>query len=163
MTEDLSNPLPSHVFVRRSITVAAPPERAFSVFALEMGTWWPLASHHIGKVDAADVVIEPRVGGRYFERGVDGSECELGRVLVWDPPRRLVLAWEISCQWQHDGKVQSEVDVRFTAEGERTRVDLEHRHLETYGERAEEMKKVFETPGGGWSFVLGCFEKRASA
>jgi uncharacterized protein YndB with AHSA1/START domain len=87
--------------VRRSVRVAAPQERAFKVFTAGVGRWWP-RSHHIGASDLDTVVIEPKAGGRWYERGVDGAECEHGKVLVWEPPARLVLAWQISTDWKYD-------------------------------------------------------------
>ncbi len=82
--------------VRKALMVEASAERAFRVFTEKLGAWWPVATHHIGKVPARTVMIEPREGGRWYEQGEDGSECNWGRVLVWDPPRRLVLAWQIT-------------------------------------------------------------------
>jgi hypothetical protein len=67
-----------------------------------MATWWPLATHKIGKAKAVDTVIEPRVGGRWYERGDDGSTCDWGRVPSWEPPSRLVLSWDINADWQYD-------------------------------------------------------------
>ena len=121
-----------------------------------MGAWWPLGSHHIGKADAKNAVIEPFVGGRWFEQGVDGSECDWGHVLAWDPPGRLVLAWQLSAEWKHDAALKTEVEVRFTAERGGTRVDLEHRLLRNFGDRAEEMRSTFDSPSG-WGGMLEAF------
>ena len=88
--------------VRKVVTVKAPPAVAWRVFTERMGTWWPLAHYKIGKAKAVDAVIEPRVGGRWYERGDDGSTCDWGRVLAWEPPSRLVLSWDISADWQYD-------------------------------------------------------------
>jgi len=148
--------------IRKTIVVAASAERAFQVFTEEMSTWWPLSTSHIGKVDAKSAVIEPFVGGRWFERGVDGSECDWGRVRTWDPPRRLVLSWEISSDFQYDPSIQTEVEVRFTPEGTSTRVDLEHRLLHYYGDKAGKMRGIFDSEQG-WMRMLGAFAARASA
>lgn len=156
-----TTPATGDLLVRKTITVAATPERAFRVFTEQMSSWWPLASHHIGKADAKAAVVEPFVGGRWFERGVDGSECEWGKVLVWDPPKRVVLAWQISGDWQHDPTLDTEVDVRFVAEGKGTRVELEHRKLGAFGPRAEEMRGVFESEGG-WTGLLAAFAAAAA-
>jgi uncharacterized protein YndB with AHSA1/START domain len=142
--------------------VAASAERAFQVFTEEMSTWWPPASKHIGKADAKSVVMEPFVGGRWFERGVDGSECDWGTVRTWDPPRRLVLSWEISSDWRHDPSIQTEVEVRFSTEGASTRVDLEHRLLPYYGEEAAQMRGIFDSKEG-WTQLLDAFAARTSA
>ncbi len=152
----------STLLVRKSIHVAASPERAFRVFTEQLGSWWPLATHHIGKVDAKDAVIEPRVGGRFFERGVDGSECLWGHVLAWDPPRRVILSWELNADWAHDPSIECEVEVTFLAEGDGTRVELEHRGFESYGEKAEEIRKSVDSPGG-WTGILAEYAKRAVA
>jgi uncharacterized protein YndB with AHSA1/START domain len=152
---------PSTVPIRKTIIVAASAERAFQTFTDEMSTWWPLATHHIGKSDAATVVIEPFVGGRWFERGVDGSEREWGRVRTWDPPRRVVLTWEISSDWQHDPSIQTELEVQFSPEGTSTRVDLEHRLLHHYGEKAAQMRGIFESDKG-WTGLLEAFANRAA-
>lgn len=150
------------LLVSKTIHVATTPERAFRVFTEKVGTWWPLVSHHIGQVEAETAVMEPFVGGRWYERGVDGSECLWGHVLVWDPPGRLVLAWELNCQWAYDASQQTEVEVRFIRDGEGTRVELEHRLLERYGDRAEEMVGVFNSPGG-WTGILESFARTAAA
>jgi uncharacterized protein YndB with AHSA1/START domain len=147
--------------VRKTITVAATQARAFQVFTSGISSWWPLQSHHIGAVAAKSTVIEPRVGARVYEIGVDGSECNWGRVRVWDPPQRLVFAWEINAEWKHDVKVASEVEVRFIVEGpKQVRVELEHRKLECYGVRALEMRGQFDSPGG-WAGILATYGKAA--
>jgi uncharacterized protein YndB with AHSA1/START domain len=147
--------------LRKTIVVAASAERAFQVFTEEMSTWWPLASKHIGTADAKSVVMEPFVGGRWFEQGVDGSECDWGTVLTWDPPRRLVLSWEISSDWRHDPSIKTEVEVRFSTEGAFTRVDLEHRLLHYYGAKAAQMRGIFDSDQG-WKNLLDAFAARAA-
>jgi uncharacterized protein YndB with AHSA1/START domain len=145
------------VAVRQSIVVEAPQERAFTVFTERMATWWPLDTHSIGTKPVTAAVIEPHAGGRWFERSADGSECDWGRVLVWEPPDRVVLSWQLSSDWAADPDVHTEVEVRFTpADGGGTRVDLEHRHLEAYAERAQEMRGIFDSEGG-WRGLLGRF------
>jgi uncharacterized protein YndB with AHSA1/START domain len=142
--------------------VKGPPEIAWCVFTEEMGTWWPLATHKIGKTKAVDALIEPRVGGRWYERGDDGSTCDWGRVLSWEPPSRLVLSWEISADFQHDPNLKTEVEVRFIAEGkDGTRVELEHRHLDRYGARRDEVRRIFDSDMG-WKALLDAFADRAS-
>jgi hypothetical protein len=149
------------LFVRKEITVEASQTRAFNVFTQEHGAWWPLATHHIGAAPAETAVIEPRAGGRWFERAADGSECDWGRVLVWDPPGRLVLSWELSADWKHDENIDTEVEIRFVALGPAlTRVELEHRRLESYGAAAEQMRTTFESEGA-WNRILKEFAARA--
>ena len=142
--------------VRKSIEVEAAPALAFEVFVNRFGLWWP-KSHHIGAADPETFVIEPRAGGRWCERGVDGSECEIGKVLVFEPPSRLVLIWQLSADWKHDPALHTEVEVRFTAVGaERTRVELEHRNLERFGDRAEALRGQIDAPNG-WGGLLELF------
>jgi uncharacterized protein YndB with AHSA1/START domain len=148
--------------VRKTITVEAPREVAFKVFTEGMSTWWPLATHKIGKVEAKEAVIQPFKGGRWFERGADGSECDWGRVLAWDPPSRVLLSWEITSDWQHDAGLLTEVEVRFIAEGpNKTRVELEHRNLDRFGAKKDEMREIFSSPGG-WGGLLESFRQAAA-
>ncbi len=140
--------------VRKSVTVAAPIALAFEVFTGDIGSWWPLASHHIGEGECAAVVIEPRAGGRWYERGVNGVECVWGQVLLWEAPRRVVLVWQLSAQWEFDPTLRTEVDVRFIAIDDRTtRVELEHRGLAAYGADATAMRETFDSPDG-WNGML---------
>jgi len=148
--------------LRKVLRVAAPQALAWRVFTEQMGAWWPLATHKIGKVDAVDAVIEPHVGGRWYERGVDGSTCQWGSVLAWEPPARLVLSWDITADWQYDATLKTEVEIRFIAEGaDATRVDLVHRKLDRYGARRDEMRGIFDTEGG-WGGLLAAFAARAA-
>jgi uncharacterized protein YndB with AHSA1/START domain len=147
--------------VRRSARVGAPPDRAFEVFTTGIGRWWP-KTHHICKADLDTHIIEPKVGGRWYERGVDGSECEVGKVLVWDPPTRLVLCWQLSADWKFDPDLVTEVEVRFIAEGAKsTLVELEHRDLERFGERADAMRQRIDSPDG-WAGLLQLYARSAS-
>ena len=140
--------------VRKSVTVAAPLAVAFEVFTAQIEAWWPMASHHIGQADCAAVLIEPRIGGRWFERGVDGSECDWGHVLAWDAPHRVTLMWQLNARFEFDPSIETEVDVRFTAiDANSTRVDLEHRGLEAYGADALAMRESFSSPSG-WNGML---------
>jgi uncharacterized protein YndB with AHSA1/START domain len=147
--------------VRRSIQVEVPRERAFEVFTAGIGRWWP-KTHHIGAADLDALVIEPREGGRWFERGVDGTECEVGKVLVWDPPARLVLAWQLTPEFKYDPDLITEVEVQFIAEGANaTRVELEHRNLERFGDRADAMRQQIDAPDG-WPGLLQLFAQSAT-
>jgi uncharacterized protein YndB with AHSA1/START domain len=149
--------------VRKVMSVQAPLTVAWQVFTEQMGTWWPLAVYKIGKTNAVDAVIEAHVGGRWYERGDDGSTCDWGRVLSWEPPSRLVLSWDISADWQPDPDLKTEIEVRFIAEGkDATRVELEHRKLDRYGARRDEMRHIFDTEGD-WGRLLQMFAARAAA
>jgi uncharacterized protein YndB with AHSA1/START domain len=121
--------------VRKQVVVEAPVERAFATFTERLGDFKP-PEHNLLGVPIAETVFEPRVGGHIYDRGVDGTECRWARVLAYDPPDRVVFSWDISPQWQieADPANASEVEVRFVAESpERTRVELEHRHIERHG------------------------------
>jgi uncharacterized protein YndB with AHSA1/START domain len=104
--------------VRKVVSVQAPQAVAWRVFTEQMGAWWPLAYYKIGKANAVDAVIEPHVGGRWYERGDDESTCQWGSVLAWEPPSRLVLSWDISADWQYDPALKTELEVRFNADGD---------------------------------------------
>jgi uncharacterized protein YndB with AHSA1/START domain len=149
--------------VRKELTVDAPQSIAWRVFTQGIGSWWPLGHYKIGKAKAVDAVIEERVGGRWYERGEDGTTCDWGRVLAWEPPARLVLTWDIDANWQFDAALGTEIEVRFVAEGEgRTRVTLEHRKLDRYGERRDQMRRIFDTEGD-WGKLLEMFARAAIA
>ena len=138
--------------VRKSIFVNAPQARAFDVFTSGIGRWWP-KSHKIGAVDLERPVLEPKPDGRWYELGVDGSQCEVGKVLVWDPPERLVLIWQLTAEFTFDPDLETEVEVRFSPEGSGTRVDLEHRNLERLGDTANKLREAIDSPGG-WGGLL---------
>jgi uncharacterized protein YndB with AHSA1/START domain len=147
--------------VSTSITVEAPVDRAFSVFTEDMASWWP-PEHHIIGVPLASMVFEPKAGGDVYDVGEDGSRCRWARVLTYEPPTRVVISWDISLQWQVeiDPSRTSEVEVRFVPEGDRrTRVELEHRHLERHGDGWEGMRDAVGSDGG-WHSVLGNLEAR---
>ena len=138
--------------IQKHITVAASPERAFDIFTADIGSWWN-PEYSIGTEPLATVVIEGHEGGRWYERGEGGAECDWGRVLVWDPPQRLLLVWQITADWRHDPDLHTEVEVRFVPEGASTRVELEHRGLESLGAQAQSVRAIFDSPGG-WPGLL---------
>jgi uncharacterized protein YndB with AHSA1/START domain len=147
--------------VKKAIDVQAAQETAWRVFTEKMGTWWPLAIYKIGKANAIDAVIEPYQGGRWYERGDDGSTCEWGTVLAWEPYSRLLLSWDISADWRPDPTLKTEIEVRFIASGNNvTRVELEHRRLDRYGARRDEMRRIFDTEGD-WGRFLALFAQLA--
>jgi uncharacterized protein YndB with AHSA1/START domain len=150
--------------VRTQIVVEAPIERAFSVFTEDFDKIKP-REHNLLGVDIAETVFEPRVGGRIYDRGVDGSECHWARVLAYEPPDRVVFSWDISPQWQVEADLEktSEVEVRFIAEAsERTRVELEHRNLDRHGE-GWEAERDGVGGEGGWPLYLQRFTERLAA
>jgi uncharacterized protein YndB with AHSA1/START domain len=135
--------------VQRSTIVEAPIEHAFKVFTEDMGAWWD-SQHHLVD-DFKEMVVEPRVGGQIVDYGHDGSTCAWSRVLAYDPPERFVFSWDINLAWQleTDPERTSEVEIRFFSEGpHRTRVELEHKHLERHGDGWEAMRDAVGSPNG---------------
>ncbi|HEY6844532.1 MAG TPA: SRPBCC family protein [Thermoanaerobaculia bacterium] len=142
--------------VRSEVVVDAPQDRAFRVFTEKMSTWWP-QTHHVGKSEMKDIILEKRPKGQWAEIGVDGKKTPWGHVLVFDPPRRLVLAWQLDADWAFNEKLITEVEVSFTPIGEKkTRVALEHRHLERFGDKTEQVVKAVGSEGG-WQLLLNKF------
>jgi uncharacterized protein YndB with AHSA1/START domain len=144
--------------VRTQVVVDVPIERAFSVFTADFDSIKP-REHNMLAVEIAETVFEPHVGGRIYDRGVDGSECQWARVLAYDPPERVVFSWDISPRWQieSDHEKSSEVEVRFISETpERTRVELEHRNLDRHGEGWEGARDGVGSEGG-WPLYLHRF------
>jgi uncharacterized protein YndB with AHSA1/START domain len=150
--------------VRTQIVVQAPIDRAFSVFTDDFGSFKP-PEHNLLGVELAETVFEAHVGGHLYDRGVDGTECRWARVLVYEPPNRVVISWDISPDWQieMDPARTSEVDVRFIAETpERTRVELEHRNLDRHGDGWEQARDAVDSEGG-WPLYLQRFAARLAA
>jgi DNA-binding transcriptional ArsR family regulator len=144
--------------VRKTVTVAASIERAFEVFTERIAAWWPLASHSLSGDRTQEVVIEGREGGRVYEVVQGGEEGYWATVTAWEPPRRLALSWKVNPR----AAAPTEIEVRFTPEGEGTRVDLEHRGFERLGEVAAETSAQYGADSG-WETVLGCYGKAANA
>ncbi len=140
--------------VRKTLRVNAAPERAFEVFTAGMGRWWA-KTHSINVSPQKDVIMEPRAGGRWYEVGEDGSECDWGHVIAWEPPGRVLLAWQVDSNWKFDPNLVTEVEVLFIADGDGTRIELEHRHIERFG-AAEAHRAVLDSPEG-WSLLLQNF------
>ncbi len=141
--------------VQAQIMVDAPIERAFSVFTDDIGSWFP-SEYNLLETEIAERVFEPREGGHVYDRGTDGSECHWARVLSYEPPDRVVISWDIGPQWQieTDPEKTSEVEVRFISEGPgRTRVELEHRHLDRHGPGWEGVRDGV-ADDAGWPLYL---------
>ena len=154
----------SDTATQHSIVVDAPIERAFSVFTDGFGTFKP-REHNLLQVAIAETVFEPHVGGNIYDRGVDGSECRWARVLAYEPPNRVVFSWDISPQWQIETDLDktSEVEVRFIAESpDRTRVELEHRHLDRHGP-GWEAERDGVAGDQGWPLYLDRFGEQFAA
>jgi uncharacterized protein YndB with AHSA1/START domain len=139
--------------VRKSVTVGCSPDEAFTLFTEHIATWWPLETHSPAEETPESVVFEPRVGGRVYDRRTGGEESEWATVTVWEPPSRLAVDWHVT-----PGHPSTELEVRFTAEGGGTRVDLTHGGWERYGEKARE---TFDSYDAGWDTVLRPYIDRA--
>jgi uncharacterized protein YndB with AHSA1/START domain len=147
--------------IRKSFTVGATPEKAFEVFTAGFDRWWP-RTHYLGPSPLTRVVLEPRVGGRWYGLHEDGVERPWGEVLGWDPPRRLVLAWRISHEWGYDPNLLTEVEIRFAAEGDATRVEFEHRDLERFGD-SEAAEQTRTSMDRGWGAILDAYRSVADS
>ncbi len=150
--------------VRKEIVVQAPIERAFSVFTDRFGDFKP-REHNLLGAPITETVFEPRVGGHIYDRSEDGSECRWARILAYEPPARVVFSWDIGPTWQlePDPANTSEVEVRFVAEGpDRTRVELEHRHIDRHGPGWEAVHHGVDGDGG-WPLYLDRYAALLSA
>jgi uncharacterized protein YndB with AHSA1/START domain len=149
--------------VRAQIVVEVPIEHAFEAFTERTVSWKP-PEHNLLDVEIAETVFEPRERGYVYDRGVDGSECRWARVLAYEPPRRVLLSWDISPRWQieTDPEKTSEWEVQFIAEtASRTRVELEHRKLERHGQGWESVRDGV-TGDQGWPLYLQRFAELAA-
>jgi len=146
------------ISVKKQIVVETSQHRAFRTFTDGIDRWWP-REHHIGASPLERMIVEPRAGGRWYTLCKDGSEVDVGRVVTWAPPDRLVLTWQITAQWQFDPDFSTEIEVNFLAEGpRRTRVELEHKQLERYGADSETVRKTFESDDA-WLASLTAFAR----
>jgi uncharacterized protein YndB with AHSA1/START domain len=142
--------------IRKSVVVNAGVERSFALFIDRFDAIKP-REHNLLSVPIAETVFEPRVGGHIYDIGVDGSRCEWSRVLVYEPPLRVVFSWDIGPTWEleNDPARTSEVEVRFFAESAATtRVELEHRHLDRHGTGWQAVADGVDG-AAGWPLYLG--------
>jgi uncharacterized protein YndB with AHSA1/START domain len=145
--------------VRKSVRVKASITHAFDVFTSGLTRWWP-PDHGVGKKPIQKVLMEPRLGGRWLEISQDGTETTVATIILWEPPHRVVMVWQINAQWQPDRTMKSEVDVRFTADGpDATLVELMHHKFETMG--AEAGASMRRDVDGGWPGLIERFVKEA--
>jgi uncharacterized protein YndB with AHSA1/START domain len=144
------------VVIRKSVEVDVPVETAFRVFTEQAGSWWPLARKSVGLEEALDLIFEPRLGGRVFERLRSGEEHDWGEILAWEPPARLAFTW-------HPGRgaeTSQEVEIRFVPSGERTRLELEHRGWDRLVATADEIPEHYAS---GWDEILSGFAQAAAS
>ena len=152
--------MPADPVVRRQIVVDASIDDAFTAFVDRFGDFKP-PEHNLLAADITETRFEPKVGGHIYDRAADGSVCRWARVLVYEPPDRVVFSWDISPQWQLESSEAnaSEVEVRFIAESpQRTRLELEHRHLDRHGPGWESLRDGVDSDGG-WPLYLARYSE----
>jgi len=148
--------------VKKELLIKTSRPRAFHAFTEQLDLWWP-RSHHIGKAEMAKAVLETKQGGRCFEIGIDGSECDWGKVLVWEPPAKLILAWQIDAEWQYNPDLITEVEMNFLeVEPKLTRFIFEHRNMNRFGAKAADIWNALDSEGG-WTGMLSAFAKVAES
>jgi uncharacterized protein YndB with AHSA1/START domain len=146
--------------LRLEVDIDVPQEHAFAVFTEQFDRIKP-REYNMLEVDIEETVFETHVGGDVYDRGVDGSVCRWARVLAFEPPERFVITWDIGTRWQleTDPDKASEVEVRFVPlPGERTRVELVHRHLDRHGDGWQGFRQGLESPGG-WPVFMERFRE----
>jgi uncharacterized protein YndB with AHSA1/START domain len=146
--------------IQRLVHTRAAPASAFAIFTGRIGEWWPKGQTPAPKPHVA-LIIEPHVDGRWFERDADGSETQWGKVLVWTPPHRLVLAWQLNSDFRYDPTLVTEVEITFTpaADGG-TDVKLEHRDLQKF---SPHIPRMVNSVGGGWTAKVREFAEFADS
>lgn len=146
--------------VRHSIEVTSAPDRSFVLFTSNMGSWWPNGRTPAAN-PAVDVIVEPEVGGRWYEIDAEGMETQWGKVVAYDPPERLVLGWQLGKDFKFEEGLLTEVEITFTPTSSGgTKVSLEHRNLERFGDYALERRAQVD---GGWPSRLADFAQFAEA
>jgi hypothetical protein len=144
--------------IHKEIIVNASQEHAFKVFTEGFDSWWPRVQHR-GKPPLKEFMLEPHLGGRWYEIYIDGSECEWGRVLVWEPHSRFVLSWQLTEEYEFDPNLRTEVEVTFKLlDASKTRVVLKHKYLDRFGKNASEITKDKDT---GWSVIMPLYAAAA--
>lgn len=140
--------------LRISFEVACTPDHAFATWTRRASAWWP-PDHTVSHERAAEIVFEPRAGGRIFERTPDGTEIEWGEIIEWDPPRRLRYLWHIATDPQNATDV--EIVFRELADS-MTRVEIEHGGWDRLGEIGEAWRNANQA---GWDGVLPSYKEAA--
>jgi uncharacterized protein YndB with AHSA1/START domain len=149
--------------VRREITVPGSPERVFDLFTNHMIEWWP-AEHHVLTSPLVSMTLEPRVGGRVYDTGEDGSECAWGQITEWHPPSGFAFGWMLTSTWQAETDIDraSRVSVSFTADGDRTRVEVVHNEFWRLADGGAAISDAVASPDG-WQLTLGRFAEFAGS
>lgn len=142
--------------ITESVSIAVSPQQAFDDFTRRITDWWP--AEYAMVPAPRQVIIEPKKGGRWYEKGADGSERLVATVTAWNPPHEVKFNWHIDAAWQSDPDLATGIDVRFTPAGEATRIDFAHGDLERFGDQAEATRKGLSGPGG-WGDILAGFAR----
>lgn len=136
--------------VRKTVTVPVGADEAWRIFVEHPMEWWP--AHHVFVEERCALTIEPRVGGRYYEQGADGSVVDWGRIVEWDAPRRLTMTWRMGPGWRpvHDDDAASLIVVEVTAlDDDHAEVALTHAALERHGSAAAAIHAALDGPSPG--------------
>jgi uncharacterized protein YndB with AHSA1/START domain len=144
--------------VTTEVEVRQPPEKAFALFTARMADWWH-EKRGIGAKPLVSITLEPFAGGRWFETDADGTDSQWGSVLAWEPPSRVLLAWQLDASFRPSDTMSTEVEIRFIPTASGTRVTLEHRQLERFGADAE---RVAQSIGRGWPTHFNSFAEFAN-
>lgn len=148
--------------VRQEVRVKLAPVEAFDLFANRFDLWWPRDKSANPGTTLVEAVLEPKVGGRWYEKGANGTICEWGHVLAYEPPERLLIDWQLGADYRYDPNLHTEVEILFQPDGSGTLVKLEHRNIDRFGEKWEEMRRGISSQGG-WPGILGSFVEKAGA
>jgi uncharacterized protein YndB with AHSA1/START domain len=147
--------------IHKEIIVNASIEIAFHVFTAGFDSWWP-RTHHIATAPMKEAILEQKLGGRWYEKVEDGTECDWGKVIAWEPPKRFALTWQLTADYKYDPDFITEVEVMFEAQGaKKTRVVLEHQYLDRYGEKMDEVRGQISNDEGGWGWIIKQFAAAA--
>jgi hypothetical protein len=139
--------------IKKEVVVEAAQSTAFKVFTEKMDLWWP-SSHHIGKTPLTGTVLEPHVKGRWYTKHEDGSECNVGSVIEWNPYDQVILSWQINGNYQYDSELITEIVVNFLPEGPKTtKVQFEHKNLQ----RMAGLKST-DDMDIGWGMIMDVYQ-----
>jgi uncharacterized protein YndB with AHSA1/START domain len=142
--------------LRLSFDIEAPAEHAFEVWTMRLSHWWPKGHSASGDPDTV-VALEPRPGGRIFERTSDGTEIDWGEITLWQPPTKLGYSWHIN----RPRSDATDVELTFVDLGDgTTRLDIVHAGWERLGAEGEGW---LDANSGGWAALLVTYIPAAEA
>ena len=141
--------------VVKTVEVNCSPEQAFRIFTEQMGSWWPAATHSVGRDKVKSVTVECRLGGRVYETLQDGTEHDWGSITMWEPPTGFAMDWSPSAT----PTANTHVEVHFEPTPTGSRVELIHTGWERLGDEALSYRNSYDE---GWVPVLDDFVGAAS-